>query len=93
MFSFMPTPPGVPIWIVMDSQRSLALAASAPMTVTRDMTPPWLAWLGMKSPDTSLVSSAGAAVAFFIALGFGLLWTPLATNCRRRSPTGKWSLI
>jgi peptidoglycan/LPS O-acetylase OafA/YrhL len=46
---------------------------AAPTAAVLYLTPPWLAWFGIATPDSSLVPNAGAAVGFFTAFGFGWL--------------------
>jgi hypothetical protein len=46
---------------------------AAPTAVTLVLTPPWLAWFGIMTPDSSLVPNAGAAVGFFTAFAFGFV--------------------
>ncbi len=50
-----------------------AIVLAAPTALTLFFTPPWLAWFGIMTPDSSLVPNAGAAVAFFTAFAFGFL--------------------
>jgi peptidoglycan/LPS O-acetylase OafA/YrhL len=58
-------------WLVENPFGLVLLAA--PTAVTLYLTPPWLAWFGIMTPDSSLVPNAGAAVAFFTGFGFGWL--------------------
>jgi peptidoglycan/LPS O-acetylase OafA/YrhL len=52
----------------------LALPAlAAPAAVALYLTPGWMMWFGVPTPDSSLVPSLGAAVAYFTAFGFGWL--------------------
>ncbi len=46
---------------------------AAPTAATLFFTPPWLAWFGIMTPDSSFVPNAGAAVGFFTAFAFGFL--------------------
>ena len=49
------------------------IVLAAPTALTLFFTPPWLAWFGIMTPDSSLLPNAGAAVAFFSAFAFGFL--------------------
>ena len=49
------------------------IVLAAPTAVTLVLTPPWLAWFGIMTPDSSLVPNAGAAVGFFSAFALGFL--------------------
>lgn len=57
---------------LVDNPFGVVLLA-APTAAVLYFTPPWLAWFGILTPDSSLVPNAGAAVAFFTAFGFGWL--------------------
>lgn len=49
------------------------IVLAAPTAITLVLTPPWLAWFGIMTPDSSLIPNAGAAVGFFSAFAFGFL--------------------
>lgn len=49
------------------------LVLAAPTAAALTLTPPWLRWFGIMTPDSSLVPNAGAAVAFFTAFALGFL--------------------
>ncbi len=60
---------------------------AAPLAATLYFTPPWLAWFGIMTPDSSFVPNAGAAVGFFFAFAFGFLahrQIPILEIWRRR---------
>ncbi|MEI9995186.1 MAG: acyltransferase family protein [Rhizomicrobium sp.] len=62
---------------------------AAPTAAVLFLTPPWLMWFGIMTPDSSLLPNAGAAVAFFTAFAFGWLLhrqTGLLEVWRRRWP-------
>jgi peptidoglycan/LPS O-acetylase OafA/YrhL len=65
------------------------LALAAPAFVALYLTPDWMMWFGVPTPDSSLVPNAAAAVAYFTAFGFGWLLhrrTDLLAVLRRRWP-------
>ncbi|MBL6853864.1 MAG: acyltransferase family protein [Alphaproteobacteria bacterium] len=62
---------------------------ATPLAVTFVLQPAWLQWVGIFTPDGSLVPNAMAAVGFFTAFGFGFLLhrqTGLLEIWRRRWP-------
>jgi hypothetical protein len=48
-------------------------ALAAPTALALYLTPGWAMWFGVPTPDSSLVPSLAAAVAYFSAFGFGWL--------------------
>jgi len=58
-------------WLVVHPFGFVLLAA--PTAAVLYFTPPWLAWFGIMTPDSSLVPNAPACVAFFTAFAFGFL--------------------
>ena len=58
--------------VLVDNPLGLVLLA-APTAVTLFLTPQWTMWFGIATPDSSLLPTAAAAVAFFTAFGFGWL--------------------
>ena len=59
---------------VRADRNPLGLAVlAAPTALALFFTPPWLAWFGVPTPDSSLVPNAAAAVGFFTAFAFGWL--------------------
>jgi fucose 4-O-acetylase-like acetyltransferase len=47
------------------------LVLAAPAAITLYLTPGWLMWFGVPTPDSSLVPNAAASTAYFTAFGFG----------------------
>ncbi|HXC54477.1 MAG TPA: acyltransferase family protein [Rhizomicrobium sp.] len=50
-----------------------AVVLAAPLAAVLYFSPPWLAWFGIMTPDSSLLPNAGAATGFFTAFAFGWL--------------------
>ncbi|HEY2710585.1 MAG TPA: acyltransferase family protein [Caulobacteraceae bacterium] len=62
---------------------------ATPAAVALALTPQWLAWFGVPTPDSSLVPNPAALAAYFTAFGFGWLLhrrTDLLETVRRRWP-------
>jgi glucans biosynthesis protein C len=51
----------------------LVVVLSAPAALALYLTPDWLMWFGVPTPDSSLVPNAAAATAFSVAFGFGFI--------------------
>ena len=62
---------------------------AAPAVIALVLTPNWMAWFGVPTPDSSLVPNAAAISAYFTAFGFGWLLhrrVDLLEVLRRRWP-------
>ena len=68
------------------TRRSAILLLAAPTALALYLTPRWLMWFGVPTPDSSLVPNVAAAVAYFTAFGFGWL-----LHRQRRSAGGAGS--
>ena len=51
----------------------LVAVLAAPAALALYLTPHWLMWFGVPTPDSSLVPNAAAATAFSVAFGFGFV--------------------
>jgi glucans biosynthesis protein C len=51
----------------------LVVVLSAPAALALYLTPDWLMWFGVPTPDSSLVPNVAAATAFSVAFGFGFV--------------------
>jgi peptidoglycan/LPS O-acetylase OafA/YrhL len=65
---------GVDRAVAAVARSSLApVALAAPAAIALYLSPTWLAWFGIPTPDMNLIPNAPAAVEFFTAFAFGWL--------------------